>query len=117
MNGKGSVGAPIKWKIAVTVLVLLCVGLLIALIVVAVDFTQYKKRYPNKLKTNSCAEKTLEFGEVPKTQNIFNELSREELIAARNFMLKQSSLKLKKIENASVKENYIFMIQMYPPAK
>ena len=117
MNGKGSVGVPIKWKIAVTVLVLLCVGLLIALVVVAVDFTQYKERYPNNPETNSCAEKTLEFGEVPKTQNIFNELSREELIAARNFMLKQSSLKLKKIENASVKENYIFMIQMYPPAE
>ena len=117
MNGKGSVGVPIKWKIAVTVLVLLCVGLLIALVVVAVDFTQYKERYPNNPETNSCAEKTLEFGEVPKTQNIFNELSREELITARNFMLKQSSLKLKKIENASVNESYIFMIQMYPPAK
>lgn len=117
MNGKGSVDVPIKWKIAVTVLLLLCIGLLIALVVVAVDFVQYKEKYPSNPETNSCAERTIAVEELPKTRDIFSDLSREEIIAARDFMLKQSSLKLTNIENASVKDNYIYMIQLYPPEK
>ena len=117
MNGKGSVDVPIKWKIAVTILVLLCVGLLIALIVVAVDFSQYKDKYPSDSESNTCAEGILNDGEPPKTRGIFNDLTSEEIIAARDFMLKQSSLKLKRIENASVNDNYIYMIQLHPPEK
>jgi len=117
MNGKGSVVVPIKWKIAVTILVLLCVGLLIALIVVAVDFSQYKEKYPSDTEGNTCPERLLDEEELPKTQGIFNDLTSEEIISARDFMLRQSSLKLKRIENASVKDNYIYLIQLHPPAK
>ena len=117
MNGKGSVVVPVKWKIAVTILVLLCVGLLIALIVVAIDFSQYKDKYPRDTESNTCAEGILNEGEPPKTRGIFNDLTSEEIIAARDFMLKQSSLKLKRFENASVKDNYIYMIQLHPPEK
>lgn len=117
MNGKGSVVVPIKWKIAVTILVLLCVGLLIALIVVAVDFAQYKEKYPSDTESNTCADGILNEGGLPKSQGIFNDLTSEEIIAVRDFMLKQSSLKLKSIENASVKDNYIYMIQLHPPEK
>lgn len=117
MNGKGSVVVPIKWKIAVAILFLLCVGLLIALIVVAVVFSQYRDKYPSDTESNTCAEGILNEGEPPKTKGIFNDLTSEELIAARDFMLKQSSLKLKRIENASVKDNYIYMIQLHPPEK
>lgn len=117
MNKDRNVVVPIKWKIAVTILVLLCLGLLIALIVVAVDFVQYKEKYPSDPQSDTCADGILNEGELPKTQGIFNDLSREELIAARDFMLKQSSLKLKNIENASVKDNYIYMIQLHTPDK
>lgn len=117
MNGKGSVVVPIKWKIAVAILFLLCVGLLIALIVVAVVFSQYRDKYPSDTESNTCVEGILNEGEPPKTKGIFNDLTSEELIAARDFMLKQSSLKLKRIENASVKDNYIYMIQLHPPEK
>lgn len=117
MNGKGSVVVPIKWKIAVTILVLLCVGLLIALIVVAVDFAQYKEKYPSDTESSTCADGILNEGGLPKSQGTFNDLTSEEIIAVRDFMLKQSSLKLKSIENASVKDNYIYMIQLHPPEK
>lgn len=117
MNGKGSVVVPIKWKIAVTILVLLCVGLLIALIVVAVDFAQYKEKYPSDTESSTCADGILNEGGLPKSQGTFNDLTSEEIIAVRDFMLKQSSLKLNSIENASVKDNYIYMIQLHPPEK
>lgn len=117
MNRAGSAVVPIKWKIAVTILVLLCLGLLIALIVVAVDFVQYKEKYPSDPESDTCADGILNEGESPKTRGIFNDLSRDEIIAARDFMFKQSSLKLKSIENASVKDNYIYMIQLHPPEK
>ena len=116
MNGKANV-VPIKWKVAVTILLLLCLGLLIALIVVAVDFVQYKEKYPSKQEKDDCAEGILHEGELPKSQAIFNDLTSEELIAARDFMLKQPSLDLKTIDNASVKDNYIYMIQLVPPEK
>ena len=117
MNKDGGVVVPIKWKIAVTVLVVLCLGLLVALIVVTVDFVQYKENYPSDSESNTCADGILNEGDLPKSEGIFNDLSRDEIIAARDFMLKQSSLKLKSIENASVRDNYIYMIQLHPPEK
>ena len=116
MSGKANL-VPIKWKIAVTVLFLLCLGLLIALIVVAVDFAQYKEDHPSKQEGDTCADGILNDGELPKSQAIFDDLSSEELIAARDFMLKQSSLDLKSIDEASVKDNYIYLIQLLPPEK
>lgn len=113
----GSVVVPIKWKIAVFILLLVSIGLLIAVIVVAVEFAQYKEKYPSNPEANTCADGILNDGEPPKSQGIFNDLSRKEVIAARDFMQKQSSLKLKSIENASVKDNYIYMIQFHPPEK
>ena len=116
MSGKTN-EVPIKWKIAVTILALLCVGLLIALIVVAVDFVQYKNKYPSKQEHEDCADGIVNEGELPKSQALFKDLLSDELIAARDFMLKQSALDLKTIDNASVSDNYIYMIQLLPPEK
>lgn len=116
MNGKTNV-VPIKWKIAVTILVLLCLGLLIGLIVVAVDFVQYKEKYPGRQEQDDCGEGILHEGEGSKSQAIFNDLSSDELISARDFMLNQASLDLKSIGDASVKDNYIYMIQLLLPEK
>ena len=116
MGAKTNV-VPIKWKIAVTILSLLCLGLLIALIVVAVDFAQYKDKYPGKQEEHGCADGLLEDGELPKSHAIFNDLSSEELIAVRDFLLQQSSLKLKTMDKASVNDNYIYLIQRHLPDK
>lgn len=108
----------LKWKVAVAILVLLCVGLTIALVIVAVDFTRYKEKYPGKLAHKDCPEGTLEAQrDLPKSQAIFADLSSEELIAVRDFMLKQSDLGLKRIDLANVKDNYIYLIQLLPPDK
>ena len=116
MNGKTNV-VPIKWKIAVTILLLLCVGLLIALVVIAIDFVQYKDKYPGKQEHEDCGDGLLNEGELPKSQAIFKDLTSDELLAARDFMLKQSALGLKRIDNASVSDNYIYMIQLLTPEK
>lgn len=115
MAGKTDV-VPLKWKVAVTVLVLLCVGLTIALVVVAVDFARYKEK--DKLEQNNCpAGIPDEQRDLPKSQAIFADLSSDELIAVRDFMQKQSALDLKRIDNATVKDNYIYMIQLLLPDK
>lgn len=109
---------PTKWKILVTLLVFLCIGLLVALIVVAVDFVQYKEKNPAKQqKHEDCAAGVPNEAKLSKSQEIFNDLSSDELIAVRDFMLKQSALNLKRIDNASVRDNYIYLIQLLPPGK
>ncbi|KAK2567772.1 Amiloride-sensitive amine oxidase [copper-containing] [Acropora cervicornis] len=108
----------LKWKVAVAILFLLCVGLTIAVLLVAVDFTRYKEKYPGKLEHKDCPEGTLDAQrDLPKSQAIFADLSSEELVAVRDFMLKQSALDLKRIDEATVKDNYIYLIQLLPPDK
>ena len=109
---------PFSCKIIATILLLLCLGLLISLIVVVVDYIEYKHKYPrDSQETNACGDGILQEEVNPKSKGLFDDLSPNEIISVRDFMLKQSVLGLKNINEASVSDNYIYMIQLQPPEK
>ena len=52
-----------------------------------------------------------------KSQGLFDDLSSQELVAVREYMLAQASLALERFDDASVSSNYIYEIQLLPPPK
>ncbi|KAJ7379719.1 amine oxidase [Desmophyllum pertusum] len=118
--------APMLWKVLAIVFIVISIALLIALIVVATK-QQKSDENPEKSKANqthaaasveSCADgMTSSSKDPPKSAEVFDDLSVDEITAVRDYLLKQTALKLTEFANATVASNYIYLIQLLPPPK
>lgn len=109
------------WKVLAIVFIVISIALLIALIVVA---TKKGKSYENQengshssVSVETCAERMSSSDDAPKSAGVFNDLTVDEIIAVRDYLLKQAELNLTKYVDATVDSNYIFLIQFLPPSK
>lgn len=102
-------------KILVAVFALLSLALLIALIVVAT------KGDKDEIAENGdyCPESTelKASDEATRSSGVYTDLSKDEIIAVRDYMIKQSPLNLKLYENAKIGDNYIYLIELQQPPK
>ena len=109
------------WKVLAIVFIVISIALLIALLVVA---TKKGKRYENQengsnssVSVETCSERMSSSDDSPKSVGVFNDLMVDEIIAVRDYLLKQPELNLTKYVDATVDSNYIFLIQFLTPSK
>ena len=107
-------------KIAVCVLAVLCLALLIALIVVVSrDKREIKVEKSDSHEAAGFCPEALQFQVTaqPKSSGLFDDLSEQEIIAVRDYMLRQPSLNLTPYEDAAINTNYIYLIELKQPSK
>ena len=121
MAGKGADRTNFILKILVVLLAVLSLALLIALIVVA---TRENKSEP--LKNGGGGSQSDEFcpetyltpsKEATRSAGLYNDLSKEEIIAVRDYILSQSSLNVTPFDEAKINDNYIYLIELQQPPK
>lgn len=109
-------------KILLAIFVLLSLALLIALIVVATR--------NNEDSTAEIGDSAPNIGDCPETtqlsapskashgwRELYQDLSKEEIIAVRDYIIKQPSLNVTAYENANINDNYIYLIELQQPVK
>lgn len=103
-------------KILVGVLAVVCLALLIALIVVA---TRNNKEpvADNSSAAEDCPEKTKLSPQPARSTELYRDLSKEEIIAIRDYILRQSALNVTAYDKASIDDNYIYLIELQQPPK
>ena len=121
MAGKGADRTNFILKILVVLLAVLSLALLIALIVVA---TRENKSEPLKnggggsQSGGFCPETYLTPSkEATRSAGLYNDLSKEEIIAVRDYILSQSSLNVTPFDEAKINDNYIYLIELQQPPK
>lgn len=121
MAGKGADKTNFILKILVVLLAVLSLALLIALIVVA---TRENKSEPLKnggggsQSGGFCPETYLTPSkEAKRSAGLYNDLSKEEIIAVRDYILSQSSLNVTPFDEAKINDNYIYLIELQQPSK
>ena len=106
-------------KILVVVLSLLSLALLIALIVVATKNNKepVEDGSPSGVK-DYCPESTeLTAPSNVRSKGLYDDLSKEELIAVRDYIIKEPSLNVTRYEDANINDNYIYLIELQQPPK
>ena len=105
-------------KIVCALLALLSLALLIALIVVV---TKNKtESSENGLYTGVqgfCPETTQLTSSPARSAGLYDDLSKEEIIAVRDYILGQSALNVTPYEDATINDNYIYLIELQQPLK
>lgn len=121
MAGKGADRTNFILKILVVLLAVLSLALLIALIVVA---TRENKSEPLKnggggsQSGGFCPETYMTPSkEATRSAGLYNDLSKEEIIAVRDYILSQSSLNVTPFDEAKINDNYIYLIELQQPPK
>ena len=121
MAGKGADRTNFILKILVVLLAVLSLALLIALIVVA---TRENKSEPLKngggdsQSGGFCPETYLTPSkEATRSAGLYNDLSKVEIIAVRDYILSQSSLNVTPFDEAKINDNYIYLIELQQPPK
>ena len=121
MAGKGADRTNFILKILVVLLAVLSLTLLIALIVVA---TRENKSEPLKngggdsQSGRFCPETYLTPSkEATRSAGLYNDLSKVEIIAVRDYILSQSSLNVTPFDEAKINDNYIYLIELQQPPK
>ena len=107
-------------KVICGLLSLLSVTLLVALCVVA---TKGKTESSTEIDGSSsgiqdfCPETTQLTSSPARSAGLYDDLSKEEIIAVRNYILAQSSLNITPFEDAAINDNYIYLIELQQPPK
>ena len=106
-------------KIICACLALVCLALLIALIVVATRDKPERVKHPSSCKVEDfCPETTQLITPSPaRSSGLYDDLSKEEIIAVRDYILNQSSLNVTPYDDALVNHNYIYLIELQQPPK
>ena len=105
--------------IAVCVLSVVCISLIIALCIVVA--TSSSGKVPVKDIQDCATSNMAQSQRAGKTHgvlsNAFDDLSVGEILAVRDYVLKEPSLNVTPIEKASISSNYIFLIELQNPPK
>lgn len=106
-------------KILAVVFAVLSLALLIALIVVA---TKNKSAEPLKNGATSnglhfCPEKTPLESTIARSADLYNDLSKDEIIAVRNYVLNRPDMNITSFDEAKINDNYIYLIELQQPPK
>ena len=105
-------------KILVVVPALLSLALLIALIAVATnDKTDPVENESSSSVKEFCPEKMKLISSPARSTGLYDDLSKDEIIAVRDYILSQSSLNVTRHEDAAINDNYIFLIELQQPPK
>ena len=101
-----------KVKLIIGLLVLTCVGLLVAVIVLSVS----KSRSSNT-EYKLCTLSTPSQVTYSNSKDLFRDLTKEEIIRVRDYVLNEPSLNVTPYSEASIASNYIFLIELKNPDK
>lgn len=98
-------------RVIMCILALFVVGLLIAVIVLSVVNTEANSTIP------SCSRASNLRPQYTKSKDLFRDLTEDEIVRVRDYVLNEPSLKVTSHELASVNSNYIFLIELQNPDK
>ena len=98
-------------KVIICILVLLVIGLAIATIILSL------KNSNDSDSIDDCAKTTLLKPKYTKSQDLYRDLSENELLQVYEYILKVAPLNITPFENATVNSNYIFLIELQNPTK
>lgn len=107
-------------KIICVLLALLSVALIITLIVI---LTRNQTEPASKDQSSSpqldfCPENTKLTSSSPaRSSGLYDDLSEEEIVAVRDYILSQSSLNITPFKDAEINDNYIYLIELQQPIK
>lgn len=105
-------------KFLVVLLTLLSLALLIALIVVATrDKSEPLKNESLSGVKDFCPETTKLTSSPARSTGLYDDLSKEEIIAVRNYILSEPSLNVTPYNDAAISDNYIHLIELQQPPK
>ena len=116
----------LKWKVLAITFIIISIALLITLIVVAVTLMKIDEKHQRKIpesrgddnEVKACLEGLSPSPvESPRSAGVFDDLTVNEIIAVRDYLLHQTELNLTKIEQAAINSNYITSVQLLPPPK
>ncbi|XP_028404456.1 amiloride-sensitive amine oxidase [copper-containing]-like isoform X1 [Dendronephthya gigantea] len=108
---KDNASIPTRLKIAICILVLIIVGLIVALIAVSVNQSD------DQDDTKTCSQRSTMTPKFTKSQDLFRDLTEDELLEVRDYIVNNASLNVTPFEKAAVDSNYIFLIELQNPIK
>ena len=97
-------------KVVICILVLLVVALAVALIIITVNNSKDPERLSSCSKTSSLKANLT-------SQDLYRDLSEQELLQVRDYILNVASLNVTAYEKATLNSNYIFLIELQNPIK
>lgn len=100
--------------IAVCFLVILCIALVIALAIVVHQDHGSSKRDSHECPVGRNAMPQVD---LDGRHGIFDDLTSKEIIAVRDFILRETSLNVTPFEKATLATNYIYLIELQQPPK
>lgn len=106
-------------KILVAVFAVLSLALLIALIVVATRNNKEPVENGSSFGADDfCPETTkLKAPSTVRSKGLYDDLSKDELVAVRDYIINEPSLNVKAYEDAKINDNYIYLIELQQPPK
>ena len=104
---------PIKWRLAIILLSLVCVILLIILIVLAAR--PRKEMHTEESVCRSAFKQNIQIDDT--SPNLFQDLTASELKAVNDYLQSQATLNLTAYSKATLRDNFIYAIELYLPDK